>query len=118
MTGDLFAPGAPSRPARRRNPPKQTTVTITAEAIAAVRAGRIVGEGVIKEAIRAARPDVRNVAVDLGTVRWTDPKSGKRVTFRTPDSLRYALTAMTRGERPEPFRFILGRAARVTRDGN
>ncbi len=115
MTGDLFAP-APSRPARRRRAPKQTTITITAEAIAAVRGGRIVGEGAIKEAIRAARPDVRNVAMDLGTIRWTDPKSGKRVTFRTPDSVRYALTAMTRGDRLEPFRFILGRAARTPRE--
>jgi hypothetical protein len=27
---------------------------------------------------------VRGVAVDLGTIRWTDPKTGRRVTFATP----------------------------------
>ena len=48
-------------------------------------AGRMTGEAIIAEAVRAARPDVRNVAVDLGTIRWTDQKSGKRVTFRTPE---------------------------------
>ena len=109
--GPLFASAA--LPARRRRPPKQTTITITAQAIAAVMAGRMTGEAIIVEAVRASRPDVRNVAVDLGTIRWTDPKSGKRVTFKTPDSVRYAITAMTRGDRLEPFRFILGRAARV-----
>ena len=114
MTSE-FVLTAPSRSPRRRAP-KQTTITITAEAIAAVREGRIVGEGAIKEAIRAARPDVRNVTVDLGTIRWTDPKTGRRVMFRTPDSVRYALTAMTRRERLEPFRFILGRVARVDRE--
>ena len=78
-------------------------------------AGRMDGEDVVAEAIRAARPDVRNVAVDLGSIRWTDPKTGRRVTFRTPDSVRYALTAAAHGGRLEPFRFILGRAARVIR---
>ena len=117
MTSE-FVLTTPSRSPRRRQPPKQTTISITAEALAAVTTGRMDGEDVVAEAIRAARPDVRNVAVDLGTIRWTDPKSGKRVTFVTPASVRYALTAMTRGDRPEPFRFILGRAARVMRDGN
>jgi hypothetical protein len=113
--GSLFGPAAPSRPARRRQPPKQTTVTISADAIAAVTVGRIAAERIIAEAIRAARPDVRHVAVDLGTIRWTDPKSGRRVTFDTPATVRDALLGFARGDVPEPFRFILGRAARVTR---
>jgi hypothetical protein len=58
---------------------------------------------------------VRNVAVDLGTIRWTDPKTGRRVTFATPIVLRDALLGLATGVAPEPFRFILGRAARVTR---
>ena len=84
MTSE-FVLTTPSRSPRRRAPPKQTTITITAEAIAAVTAARMNGEDVVAEAIRAARPDVRNVAVDLGSIRWTDPKTGRRVMFRTPE---------------------------------
>jgi hypothetical protein len=56
-----------------------------------VTSGRIEGERAIAEAVRAARPDVRNVVVDLGPIRWTDPKSGQRVTFDTPAVARAAL---------------------------
>jgi hypothetical protein len=37
--------------------------------LAAVTAGRVSGERAIVEAVGAARPDVRNIAVDLGTIR-------------------------------------------------
>jgi hypothetical protein len=67
--GTLFDPSPSSWPARRRQPPSQTIITITAEAIAAVIACRVAGERAILEAIVAARPDVRNVAIDLGTIR-------------------------------------------------
>ena len=113
--GSLFAHAAPSRPVRRRRPPKHTAVTITAAAIAAMTAGGIPAEHVIAEAVRVARPDVRNIAMDLGTIRWTDPKTSRRITFETPAVLREALLGLTHGIAPEPFRFILGRAARVTR---
>jgi hypothetical protein len=113
--GTLFGPAAPSRPARR--PPRQTTVTISAEAVAAATVGRIDGERVIAAAVRAARPGVRNIAVDLGTIRWTDPKTGRRVTFATPTVVRDALLALAlaRGDAPEPFRFILKRATHTAR---
>ena len=111
--GTLFGPATPSRP---RQPPRQTTVTISAAAIAAATVGRIDGDRIIAEAVRTARPDVRNVAVDLGTIRWTDPKSRRRITFGTQTVVRDALLSLARGDAPEPFRFILGRATRVTRD--
>ena len=116
IQGTLFGPAAPSRQARRRRPPKQTTVIISAEAIAAMTVGRIPGERIVVEAVRAARPEARNVAVDLGTIRWTDPKTGERVAFATPDSVRDALLGLASGATPAPFRFILGRTARATRD--
>jgi hypothetical protein len=116
IQGTLFGPAAPSRPAPRRRPPKQTTVTISAEAVAAMTVGRIAGERIIVEAVRAARPEARNIAVDLGTIRWTDPKTGERVAFATPPTVRDALLGLTRGATPAPFRFILGRAARATRE--
>jgi hypothetical protein len=104
-----------TRHARRRQPPKQTAVSISAEAIAAATAGRIDGERIIAAAIRAARPEVRNIAVDLGTIRWTDPKTTRRVTFATPVAVRTALLALAGGAIPEPFRFIRGHARRATR---
>jgi hypothetical protein len=112
--GTLFNPVAPP-PARRRRPPRQTTIMISADAIAAVMTGRTDGERVIAEAIRAARPGVRNIAIDLGSIRWTDPKTGRRATFTTPVTVRDALLELGHGAAPQPFRFILGRAARVTR---
>jgi len=90
-------------------------VTISAEAIAAATVGRIDGERMIVQAVRAARPEVRNVAMDLGTIRWTDPKTSLRVSFGTPTVVREALLGLARGDAPEPFRFILERAARVGR---
>jgi hypothetical protein len=71
--------------ARRSRPP-----TISAEAIAAAKVGGIGGEHIIAEAVRAARPEARNVAVDLGTIRWTDPKTSRRATFATPITVRDA----------------------------
>jgi hypothetical protein len=108
---------APSRPRRRRKPSKQTAVTVTAEAIAAVMAGRLTAEAIIAEAVRAARPEAVRVLVDLGSIRWTDPKTGKRVSFATPASVRDALLDLAKGCELRPFRFVIGRAARVkTRD--
>jgi hypothetical protein len=84
-------------------------------AIAAVAAGGIDGDRIIAAAVRAARPEVRNIAVDLGTIRWTDPKTGRRVTFATPVVVRNALFALADGATPAPFRFTLGRATRSAR---
>ena len=106
----LFGPAIAARPTRPRQPLKQTAVPVSAEAIAAVTGGGIDGERLIAAAIRAARPEVRNIAVDLGTIRWTDPKTGRRVAFATPRVVRDALLALAGGAVPQPFRFILGRA--------
>jgi hypothetical protein len=67
---------------------------------------------------QSARPDVRNIVVDLGTIRWTDPKTGRRVTFATPAVLRDTLLGLAHGVAPEPFRFILGRPARTAPPGS
>jgi hypothetical protein len=80
-----------------------------------VTAGRIASGRIIVEAVRAARPEARNIAVDLGTIRWTDPKTGRRLTFATPPTVRDMLVGVASGAAPEPFRFILGRAARAAR---
>jgi hypothetical protein len=108
--GHLFASSPANLPVRRHQPPRQTIVSISAEAIAAVTAGAIDGQRLLAAAIRGVRPDVRNVAVDLGTIRWTDPGTGRRVIFATPVVVRAALFALAGGATPAPFRFTLGRA--------
>jgi hypothetical protein len=115
VQGTLLGPASPARPARRRQPPKQTAVSVSAEAIAAITAGGIDGKRIIAAAVRAARPEVRNIAVDVGTIRWTDPKTNRRVTFTTPVVVRTALLALAGGTAPAPFRFILGRAISTVR---
>jgi hypothetical protein len=115
IQGRLFGPATATRPVRGRRPPRQTTVFVSAEAIRAVTAGGIEGERIIAAAVHTARPDVRNIAVDLGTIRWTDPETGRRVTFATPVVVRAALFALAGGATPEPFRFVLGRATRAAR---
>jgi hypothetical protein len=82
-------------------------VIVTADGLAAARAGRMRGEDVIAEAIRATLPTVRNVAVDLGSIRLTDPKNLRRLTLKTPDAVRCALIALVHGHPLEPFRFII-----------
>jgi hypothetical protein len=42
-------------------------------------------------------------------------KTGRRATFMTPIVVRDALLGLIHGTAPGPFRFTLGRAARVTR---
>jgi hypothetical protein len=113
--GFLFAPVPATWSVRQQRSPRQAIVFVSAEAISAVTAGGIEGERIIAAAIRAARPEVRNIAVDLGTIRWTDPRTGRRVTFATPVAVRAALLAFAGGAIPAPFRFILGRATRTAR---
>jgi hypothetical protein len=96
----LFGGTSSRAAAQPRKPPRQTTVIVGGDAIAAATTFRVTGEHVIAEAVRAARPDVRNVAVDLGSIRWTDPKTGRRVTFDAPDAVREALLALGRGIAP------------------
>jgi hypothetical protein len=52
-TGDqetLFGRAMPPRPTRRRQPPKQSTITISADAMAAATVGRMAGECITAEA--------------------------------------------------------------------
>jgi hypothetical protein len=90
----------------RRRLTADIVVSIGSEAIDAMRAGRMNGERLITEAIRAALPGVRNIVVDLGTVRWTDPTTNRRETFRTPNVVRSALLDLRSAE-PKPFQFRL-----------
>jgi hypothetical protein len=57
----------------------------------------------IAEAIQVANPHYRNVLVDLATIRWSNPRTGKRYICLTPERAGEALVLFDRGEDVEPF---------------
>lgn len=60
----------------------------------------------IAEAIKRGDPDnIRNVWVDLQTIRWSDRKKGVRFVALTPPEAANALVSFDRGEPLEPFSF-------------
>ena len=59
----------------------------------------------IAEAIQADHEHFRNVSVDLATIRWTNPRTGKRYVALTPEPAAAALVAFDQGEAVEPFAF-------------
>ena len=86
---------------------------INAEALAAAKAGRMTGEELIASAIQTALPDAQNVAVNqCNSIRLSDPRTDRQVTFRTPGAVRYALVALVHGQPLKSFRFTLGRTNR------
>jgi hypothetical protein len=71
----------------------------------------------IADAIKAAVPDAQKIAVDLATIRFTDPKKRVRYTYLTPRIAQVELVKFDQGIKTEPFSFQL-RAAQVTRSGS
>jgi hypothetical protein len=61
----------------------------------------------IAEAITAARPNFRNVIVDLATIRWTNPRTGKRYVALTPEPAAVALVAFDQGREVKAFDLAL-----------
>lgn len=59
----------------------------------------------IAEAIKATRPDWQNIIVDLATIRWTNPRTGKRYICLTPEICGERLVDFDRGNPVEPFTF-------------
>ena len=73
---DEFILTTPTRSGRRGKPVKQTKVFVTAEGIAAVRAGRMTGEHLIaRSGPERAGGRQRHVAAHVGSIRSTDRKS-------------------------------------------
>lgn len=67
----------------------------------------------IAEAIKLTRPDYKNILVDLQTIRWTNPRTGKRYICLTPEAAGQALVLFDRGEPVQPFTLNL-KPAQVT----
>lgn len=70
----------------------------------------------IAEAVKAVYPDAQRVAVDLQTVRFTDPKKGLRFTYLTPRVAQVMLINFDQEIVPEPFICRLTNG-QVTRSG-
>jgi len=58
---------------------------------------------VFAEAVKAAYPGATRVAVDLQTIRFTDPKKGLRFTYLTPRPCQVAIINFDQGIRPDSF---------------
>lgn len=71
----------------------------------------------IADAIKKAVPLAKAVSVDLASIRWTDPRAGKRYLYLTPPSVQAALIRFDNGQKPEPFRFTLRNPAQVVTSG-
>jgi hypothetical protein len=102
---------ATAKQARNRHAP-HIRIEVTPEIIAASTA-RDSSHCMIAEALRAAYPLARNVAVDLQTIRLTDPAKGLRYTYLTPRTGQIALVDFDQGRLPEPFGMTL-RGGQVT----
>ena len=67
----------------------------------------------IAEAIKREVPHARNVAVDIQTIRLTDTKGKRRVSFLTPPKARFGLLDFDRGVPVKPFHFEM-RSIQIT----
>lgn len=68
----------------------------------------------IADAVRDAVPGAQRIAVDLQTIRFTDPKTNYRYTYLTPRTAQVALVKFDQGDEGiEPFAFSL-RQGQVT----
>lgn len=67
----------------------------------------------IAEAVRLAVPMAQRIAVDLATIRFTDPNRNLRYTYLTPRAGQVALVNFDQGRKPEPFTMSL-RGGQVT----
>lgn len=61
----------------------------------------------IAEAIKEQNPHFRHILVDLATIRWTNPRTGKRYVCLTPEVAGSALVAFDQGQSIEPFSFTI-----------
>jgi len=68
----------------------------------------------IADGIKESLPHVKHISVDIGSIRYSDPKKGLRYTFLTPRPAQWALVQYDQGVKPEPFNFDLRGGQRTT----
>lgn len=91
-------------------------IHVTAETINASQE-RNSSHCMIAESIKASVPDAAFVAVDMLTIRWSDPTKGLRYTYLTPRTVARAIINFDQGIIAQPFNFQLRSAAQIRRTG-
>jgi len=71
----------------------------------------------VAEAVRAEYPAAVKVAVDLATIRFSDPEKGYRYVYLTPHVAQQNIINFDQGVSPEPFEFFLRNAVQVVAFG-
>jgi len=97
----------------RRPRPPRIVVEVTEEIIARSEQ-RSSAHCMLAEAVKHAVPTARTVAVDLQTIRFSDPATRFRYVYLTPARCQVALVMFDRGLHTDPFKFVL-RGAQVVR---
>jgi hypothetical protein len=99
-----------SKAPRRKLPRGKTfTIAVSAELISMSKE-RDSSHCMTAEAIRAAVPWARSIAVDLQTIRFSDPEKRLRYTYLTPRLVQVELVNFDQGITPDPFDFRLSGA--------
>lgn len=81
-------------------------VTITKEIIAEAKP-RDSGYCMVAEAVKVAFPYGTGVAVDIQTIRFSNPNTGLRYVYMTPRAAQIALVNFDQEVLPEPFSITL-----------
>jgi hypothetical protein len=101
----------------RKRPSPRLTLEITEEIIN-VAVQRDSGHCVLAEAVKIAFPGAQHVAVDLQTIRFSDPKLRRRYIYLTPRIGQKALVDWDQGVRPQPFSLRLQGAHSIAMASN
>jgi len=100
----------------RRPRTPQLTLTATAEIIAAA-VPKDSGHCMWADALRAVFPTAKSVAVDLQTIRFTDPEKKLRYVYLTPRPAQITLLQFEKGMVPQPTTVRL-RGGQVTKSNS
>lgn len=106
-TGPSQSKSTTAEPARPRRPrPPRIVVDVTKDIIDASEQ-RSSSHCMLAEAVRQTIEGCTGVAVDLQTIRFSDPVKGVRYVYLTPRRCQVALVMFDRGLHTDPFTFVL-----------
>lgn len=91
-------------PRKSQSPNADMVIEVTADDIKLAKP-KDSGHCMIADALGRQRPDTRHRSVDLATIRWSDPRLGKRYVALTPPVAQRALLDFDHGRRVAPFTF-------------
>ena len=72
----------------------------------------------IAESIKAAYPHLKYVAVDIQTIRATDPDKAERYVWLTPRTVQQFIVDFDHGVRPKPMREVRLQRGQVVPSGH